>query len=189
MKSNDTNFIQRLRLGKEDALEYIVNTYLPAIKGISYKILAPFKNDGMLDECVNDVFLSVWHHRKDFNGDDSDKFKKWICAIAKFKAIDYYRKATKNLEISSDNLELAPTDSVEKVLVQMENRLELMQLINRLDPIDQQIFIRRFFLGENTADIARRLGKTKASIDNRIYRCKKKLKLHASDFPLGGSVV
>ena len=188
MKSNETNFIQRLQLGKEDALEYIVDKYLPLIKGVSYKILSPFKNEGMIDECVNDILLSVWHHRMDFEG-NSIKFKNWICAIAKFKAIDYYRRAIKNIEISSDALEFAPSDSVEKVLVQIENRSELMHLINRLEPMDQQIFIRRFFLGESAEDIAYSLGKTKASVDNRIYRCKKRLKIHAPNFLTGGNVV
>lgn len=188
MKSNETNFIRRLQSGKEDALEYIVDNYLSLIKSISYKVLSPFKNDGMIDECVNDIFLSIWHHAKDFNG-DSVKFKSWICSIAKFKAIDYYRKAAKNMEVSSDYLEQAPSNSAEIDLLRNENQTELIQLINRLDPIDQQIFIRKFFLGEPSEDIARRLGKTKASIDNRIYRCKKKLKVHAADFLTGGSVV
>ncbi|WP_277587376.1 sigma-70 family RNA polymerase sigma factor [Psychrobacillus antarcticus] len=188
MKSNETNFIQLLQSGKEDALEYIVDKYLPLIKGITYKVLSPFKNDGMVDECVNDIFLSIWHHAKDFNG-DSTKFKSWVCSIAKFKAIDYYRKSAKNMEIISENLELSPTDSAEKEFERKVSRSELMQLINRLDPIDQQIFIRRFFLGENTEEIGLKLGKTKASIDNRIYRCKKKLKVHSSKFLMGGSLV
>ncbi|MFJ7667526.1 sigma-70 family RNA polymerase sigma factor [Lysinibacillus sp. NPDC097195] len=188
MKSNATNFIKRLQSGKEDALEYIVDNYLALIKGISYKVLSPFNNAGMVDECVNDIFLSIWHHAKDFNG-DSAKFKSWICSIAKYKAIDYYRKAAKNLEVSSDCLEPAPSNSAEKDLLQNENRSELMQLIGRLEPIDQQIFIRKFFLGEHSEDIARTLGKTKASIDNRIYRCKKKLKIHATQFLMGGNVV
>ena len=188
MKSNETNFIQRLQFGKEDALEYIVNNYLSLIKGITYKVLSPFQNEGMIDECVNDIFLSVWHHAKDFDG-DSAKFKSWICSIAKFKAIDYYRKAAKNMEVAGDNLEPPTANSVEIDLLRNENRGELLQLINRLEPIDQQIFIRKFFLGEHSEDIARRLGKTKASIDNRIYRCKKKLKVHASDFLTGGSIV
>jgi len=188
MKSNATNFIKRLQSGKEDALEYIVDNYLALIKGIAYKVLSPFKNEGMVDECVNDIFLSIWHHAKDFDG-DSAKFKSWICSIAKFKAIDYYRKAAKNNEVLSDYLEPTPSNSVEKDLLQNENRSELMQLISQLEPIDQQIFIRKFFLGEHSEDIARTLGKTKASIDNRIYRCKKKLKVHASHFLTGGSVV
>jgi RNA polymerase sigma-70 factor, ECF subfamily len=188
MKSNETNFIQRLQSGNEDALEYIVDKYIPLIKGIAYKVLSPFKNEGMIDECVNDIFLSIWYHAKDFNG-DSTKFKSWICSIAKFKAIDYYRKAAKNMEIISENIDLSPSDSIEKELERKVSRSELMQLINQLDLIDQQIFIRRFFLGENTEDIARKLGKTKASIDNRIYRFKKKLKVHASKFFIGGSFV
>ena len=36
MKSNDKNFIQRLQRQKEDALEFIVDHYLPLIKGITY---------------------------------------------------------------------------------------------------------------------------------------------------------
>lgn len=188
MKSTESNFIHRLKSEKEDALEYVVDNYLPLIKGVSYKVLSPLKNDGMIDECINDIFLSIWHHAKDFNGDTTD-FKKWICIIAKFKAIDYYRKATRNMEVSSEQMELQPADSIEKSLILAENRNELMQLIHKLDPIDQQIFIMRFFLGESTEAIAKKLGKTKASVDNRIYRGKKRLNGQVKKFLLGGSYV
>ena len=43
MKSNDTNFIKRLQRQEEDALEFVVDTYLPLIKGITYKVLSPLK--------------------------------------------------------------------------------------------------------------------------------------------------
>ena len=46
MKSNEKNFIKRLQRQKEDALEFIVDTYLPLIKGITYKVLSPLENDG-----------------------------------------------------------------------------------------------------------------------------------------------
>ena len=43
MKSNEKNFIKRLKRQKEDALEFVVDTYLPLIKGITYKVLLQFK--------------------------------------------------------------------------------------------------------------------------------------------------
>ena len=119
MKSTESNFIHRLQSGKEDALEYIVDNYLPLIKGVTYKVLSPLNNGGMMDECINDIFLSIWDHSKDFNGNTTD-FKKWICVIAKFKAIDYYRKATRNMEVSSEQMELQPADSIEKRLILTE---------------------------------------------------------------------
>lgn len=129
MKSNETNFIQRLKLEKEDALEFIVDMYLPLIKGISCKVLGPIQNDGLIDECVNDVFLSIWTNAKKFSGDSTD-FKKWICAIAKFKAIDYYRKEVKNTEVSSDYLEVPNEHSAEDELIRLENRAELITIIS-----------------------------------------------------------
>ena len=38
-------------------LEFIVDTYLPLIKGITYKVLSPLENDGVIEECINDIFL------------------------------------------------------------------------------------------------------------------------------------
>ena len=73
MKSNDKNFIHRLQRQKEDALEFIVDTYLPLIKGITYKVLSPLENDGVIEECINDIFLSIWNNSKKFHG-DSDRF-------------------------------------------------------------------------------------------------------------------
>ena len=69
MKSNDQNFINRLQRQKEDALEFIVDTYLPLIKGVTYKVLSPLENDGVIEECINDIFLSIWNNSKKFQGD------------------------------------------------------------------------------------------------------------------------
>jgi RNA polymerase sigma-70 factor, ECF subfamily len=184
MKSNDTNFIQRLQRQKEDALEFIVDKYLPLIKGVTYKVLSPLKNNGAVEECINDIFLSIWHNSKKFNGDSND-FKKWICAVAKFKAIDYYRKASKKLEITSNEMDLNAEKSIEDELITLENRNELIKLINQLEPVERDIFIMRFFLGLKTDEISIKLGLTKASIDNRIYRGKKKLNKKASNLKLG----
>ena len=186
MKSNDQNFIHRLQRQKEDALEYVVDIYLPLIKGITYKVLSPLKNDGVIEECINDIFLSIWNNAKKFQGDSTD-FKKWICAIAKFKAIDYYRKASKKVEFSSNVMDVNPERSVEEELIMIEDKAELIKLINLLEPVDRDIFIMKFFLGLKTEDISKKLGLTRSAIDNRIYRGKKRLNHKVTNFNLGGS--
>jgi len=174
MTSNDSNFIHRLKRQEEDALEYIVDKYLPLIKGITYKVLAPLENKGVIEECINDIFLSIWNNSEKFHGDSID-FKKWICSIAKFKSIDYYRKVTKKVEITSIDIDLNVEKSAEDELIKQEDRTELIKLINHLDPIERDIFIMKFFLGFNNEEISLKLGLTKASVDNRIYRGKKRL--------------
>ncbi|PEE41365.1 sigma-70 family RNA polymerase sigma factor [Bacillus pseudomycoides] len=188
MKSNEKNFIKRLQRQKEDALEFIVDTYLPLIKAIVHKVLIPLKNDGLIDECINDIFLSVWDNANKFHGEPED-FKKWIAAIAKFKAIDYYRKVSKRVKVTSDDFDVNTGKSAEDELIVMEDRNELMKLIHELEPVDQKIFIMKFLLGLKTEEIGEKLSLTRAAIDNRIYRGKKKLQKNATNLSLGGSVI
>ncbi len=175
MSCNENNYIYRLKRGKEDALEYIVDKYLSLVKGVTYKVLSPLRNEYLIEECINDIFLSVWINRSKFTG-KSDEFRKWIAAISKYKAIDYYRKEIKKLEISSDIIKIEGDNLLEDEIITMENQEELMQAINLLDPMEREIFIMKFFLGYKSKDIATKFNVTKASIDNKICRSKKKIK-------------
>ena len=94
------------------------------------------------------------------------------CAIAKFKAIDYYRKSTKTVEIISDEFHISTEKSAEDELIVMEDREELLKLINQLEPLDQKVFIMKYLLGMKTEEIGDKLGLTRA-IDNRVYRGKR----------------
>ncbi|MDZ5472830.1 sigma-70 family RNA polymerase sigma factor [Bacillus sp. 31A1R] len=189
MKSNDSNFITRLQHQKEDALEFIVDQYLPVIKGIAYKVLSSLGNEGIIEECINDVFLSIWNHSGKFQGGSETEFKKWICTITKYKAIDYYRKTKKKQEYSSEYLPTTMESSAEDELILMEDQAELIKLINQLEPVDRNIFIMKYFLGLKTEEISTRLGLTHSSILNRIHRGKKKLYNKALNLNIGGSVV
>jgi len=186
MKCNETNFIRRLQRQEEDALEFIVDKYLPLIKGVTYKVLSPLNNNCVIEECINDIFLSIWNNSNKFSGDTTD-FRKWICAIAKFKSIDYYRKARKEMVLPSDYMDMNAVRSAEDELIMLEDRTELIALINQLEPMDRDIFILKYFLGLNTNEISTRLGITPSAIDNRIYRGKKKLNNNATNLMLGES--
>lgn len=175
MSVNNSNYIKRLKDKKEDALEFIVDKYLPLVKGVTYKVLASAGKQDVIEECINDILLSIWNNCDKFSGEEKD-FKKWICAIAKFKAIDYYRKLNKVVEIAVDNIAHEESSSAEDEAILNEDRAQLVNLLNTLDDIDKEIFIMKFFLGAKSEDIAKRFGVTKASIDNRIYRGKKKLR-------------
>ena len=174
MKCNETNYIQRLKNHKDDALEYIVDKYITLVKGTIYKVLYPLKNEGLIEEYINDVFLSVWNNSDKFSG-NSDDFKKWICKITKFKAIGYYRKEIKYL---NRDIKINPTSNnlLEDEIIDIENKNELMMAIDSLDKMDKEIIIMKFFLGIKSQDIAIKFDVTKSSIDNKIYRIKKKLK-------------
>lgn len=186
MKSTNLNFIKRLQRKKEDALEYVVDEYLPLVKGITYKVLSPLENEGLMEECMNDVFLAIWDHANQFEGDQTD-FRKWLCAVAKFKAIDVYRKAVKHNETAAFNLSEGSRKSAEDEWLASENKNELLKLMCDFETVDRNIFIMKFFLDMKNEEIAENLGLTKAAVDNRIYRGKKKLQQSRTKLNVGGS--
>lgn len=188
MRSNENNYINRLRKGKEDALEFIIDKYLPLVKGTVYKVLMPINKEELIEECINDVFLSVWKNRNKFIGKDED-FRKWIYKVAKFKAIDYYRKEVRVKEVPLNDSHIGQTSSCEDEFLIIEDKKEVIKLINSLDEVDRKIFTMKFFLGIKSDDIGRGLGMSRSAVDNRIYRSKKKLSEKRSQIQVGGSLI
>ena len=189
MRSTEKNFIKRLKRQKEDALEYTVDEYLPLVKGIVYKVLYPLENPGLIEECINDVFLTIWHQASKFEGDVND-FRKWLCKVTKYKAIDTYRKANKRVEVEmvAEDLEVGSKNSVENEILLTENKYELLKLMSGFEVMDRDILVMKFFLDMTSEEIATNIGLTKAAVDNRIYRGKKKLQQQRSNSTIGGAL-
>lgn len=70
MRCTEKNYIDRLKNKKEDALEFVVDKYLVIVKSTVYKVLSQLHNDGIIEECINDVFLSVWNNSNKFMGEE-----------------------------------------------------------------------------------------------------------------------
>jgi RNA polymerase sigma-70 factor (ECF subfamily) len=183
MKVNDKNFIKKLQKGREDALEWTYDKYIPLVKSIVFKVLIRFDDNGIIEECINDIFLSVWNNCDKFSGDE-DNFKNWICSVAKFKAIDYYRNLINKSEIILDCIDLETKNTLEEEILINENRKDVMNLLDELESVDKEIFIMKYFLGLKAEEIGKRLKLSKSSVDSRIYRNKKKLKEKAIEFKL-----
>ena len=144
-KSTSENYLKRLKRKKEDALEFVIDHYLGLVKGCVSKVLTPVSQQGAVDECVNDVFLAIWDHVEQFEGDE-DSFRKWVYRIAKYKAIDYYRKFSKQKEVPlEEKLDFGVAISCEQQAIMREDKETLLEFIGILGNIDQKIFVMKYF--------------------------------------------
>ncbi|MEK3764301.1 MULTISPECIES: sigma-70 family RNA polymerase sigma factor [unclassified Solibacillus] len=175
MRINERNFIKYLQAGQEKALDYVIDHYLPLIKGIVVKTLGPIHRADLTKECINDILFSIWQNASKFSGDTTD-FQKWICVISKYKAIDYYRTELKRKESPFIDMEATLADSAIKKSSRMEEYEEIQEILSSLKPADQKIFVMKYLLDLNTEEIAHQLQMTKSAVDNRLYHGKKKLK-------------
>jgi RNA polymerase sigma-70 factor, ECF subfamily len=176
MKCNDTNFIHRLKKQKQDALEYIIEQYASLVHAICYKILSNISTEA-IDECMNDVFLTVWQNANEFKGEPQD-FKKWLAMITKYKAIDRFRQLEKQRfrEQSNELLpEQADPQNIQLHVLKKEERNTLLLALSTLPDLDRDIFVMKYYLQVSHAEIAESLNLSLSAVENRLYRGKKKL--------------
>ena len=126
-----------------------------------------------IPECISDILFAVWKRIKKFDSSKSS-FKTWLVLVSRGCAIDFLRK----------NKRYGGTVSLEDVKVignesSALNRLlspDLIQMLQMLPPPDNEIFYRRFILGETVTGIADNLSLTQDAVYKRIMRGKSKLK-------------
>lgn len=176
MKINEINLVEQLKHKNTNALDYLVDNYSNLLYKVIYNVLGSYGENGLIEECLNDVLLSIWNNSNMFFG-RPEKFVHWICVIAKYKAIDYQRKLIKNKEVVDidDCVILSDLTTEDKVLAN-ENQKELFGYINKMKDLDKKIFIMRFYLGEDINEIAVKLGVSRNVVYTRLSRGKKLLK-------------
>ncbi|KMT21945.1 sigma-70 family RNA polymerase sigma factor [Clostridium cylindrosporum] len=176
MKITETNLAKQLQNRNLKALDFLVDTYSNLLYKVIYKVLGSYDEKEIIEECLNDVLLAIWDNSNMFSG-KPEKFIHWICVIAKYKAIDYQRKISKNKEVININDCVIASDftTEDKILIN-ENRKEILAYINEMNEIDRKIFLMRFYLEESINGIAVKLSVSRNVVDTRLSRGKKLLK-------------
>ena len=174
---NNDNYIEQLRAKNEHALEYVVERY----GGLLYSILRKklYLIPDMVDECFDDVLLKVWDHADDFD-ETRCEFKTWLAAIARYRAIDYLRKAKREeMNTASESLSemVIEPGADDKRLRDIEDAIdgEAEKMLAYLSPKDQEIFRRIYLEGESVDDVSKDLNLPKSQVYNHTSRGKRKL--------------
>lgn len=107
-------------------------------------------------------------------------FASWLFAIARNKAMDYFRKQSR--EISLDEVELIPADAnLLQQMIKTERTVALSKLIKAL-PEDEQELIRLRYVAElSFAEIGRLLGQKEDAVKKKLYRLLARLKIQVDE--------
>ncbi|MBA3825518.1 MAG: sigma-70 family RNA polymerase sigma factor [Ktedonobacterales bacterium] len=198
---SDAAIAAGLRRQDPTALEAIVVRYS---REIFYFIRMVLSNVGALqdvEECVNDLFVSVWQESAAFDA-TRGSFRTWLTMRAKYLALDrrrhLLRRQVATVDLASfdgdadrvDQLsersdhgerwrsqEPWAADSLDAVVERREEHARLHQALARLPELDRQLMYLRYFRLKSTEDIAAQTGLSKHAIDTRLWRVRKQLKV------------
>lgn len=165
-------------------LERLIEKYTSSVYSLIFRIIGSIGSREDIEECASDVFAEAWNCILDFNS-KRGSFKTWILIKTKYKALEYRRRlirlSTKQyLPSENEIIECANSridkTSVEEEVLKREKLKHIVDTVNELNELDRKIFNRRYFLYEDIESIANRYSLTRQAVDNRLLRCRKKLK-------------
>jgi RNA polymerase sigma-70 factor (ECF subfamily) len=161
----------------DKGLDRLMNQYSGCVFAIVRGKLMQCGSLEDIEECVSDVFIDFYQSitKVDLT---KGSIKAYLSVIAKRKAIDRYRSLTRQPAlILNDNTDAADSlNDVEDSFTATQERDEMIIGIKSLGKTDATIFIRRYYLGQSTREIAKAMLMKENTVDKHISRGLKKLK-------------
>ena len=166
---------------QDEYVEYVLNEYGSLLKGVLIRNL--YDKADCWEECFNDVLLAVWNNWERFSNIKEDSRAGWLCAIAKYKAIDLLRRESRCNEKVVSIHDAWIASEVERQYCHEQgfepvdnSSEELDKLLACLKPEDKDLFYRRYIKEESVDEITKETGLSQDNVYQRLSRGKRKLK-------------
>lgn len=171
----EERLIWGLKRRDEKTLQTFIDHYAGLMKYVIGQILSQFPY--LQEEVLDDAVLMVWQHIDDFDA-RYGSFKNWCASVAKYRAINAYKKEHKHLydtAMTSEHEDIIASNSEEASLEAVET------LLATLPPQDQRIFRQIFLMGDSYESVAAQEQLSMGALYNRISRGRKCLKQRKDD--------
>ena len=139
------------------------------------KCISLLKNEALAQDATQDIFLKIFLNLAKFGG--KSKFSTWIYSITYNYCIDLIRKAKKEKNIFSEDIEKAP-DLAEEVPDSALLEIEVKKLKIILDKIpvgDKAVLLMKYQDDMSIKEISDTLDKSESAIKMKIKRAKHKV--------------
>lgn len=162
---SDDILVQEIKSGSEAAFERIFDRYKTALYAICYRYT---RNEADSRELVQDIFIKIYRHIKDFNG--RSKFFTWLYRIAVNTCLSFQRKQHR----------MPPPVPESAVTVPMEERIIMKkaidEAIDHLPKRQRMVFALRHYEGFSFSEIASIMGITSGAAKANHYHAIRRLR-------------
>ncbi|MCQ3979004.1 MAG: hypothetical protein DPW09_36745 [Anaerolineae bacterium] len=128
------------------------------------------------EDLTADTFERAWRARRRYRPDQA-AFTTWLFAIARNAVTDWQRRRARRPLLSLHPQQPSQTPSPE---AQFEEN-ELRQLVQMLEPDEQELIALKFGAGMTNRHIAGVMNKSETAVGSAIYRIMQKLRAHWTD--------
>lgn len=180
----DTELISAVRDDPSVGMKLLIDEYSAVVFGAVNSRLSGVCSYDEIEACVSAVFTDFYFNLRKFDSRRCS-VKTYLCAIARNKAIEQYRSATRHgmRERQDDDLLLELPDSfdMQDLAERRISERRLLKAVESLGNPDSRIIIRRYFYSQPSGQIAREMGMTDAAVRKRISRSLARLRKMLED--------
>ncbi len=177
---SDGEIVVLLEARNEHALELIDRQYGSQLKGIIRGIV---KDEGVTDECLNDVYLRIWNAIPPAKPADLGSYLRTAAhniAIDRYDTLHRKSDIPKTALVAIDSDQGVDPEAPERVDETVEQMAEseriralLIEYTKTLPLADRKICIARFYYNAKHREIAARLGIPLGTVKSALHRIKK----------------
>jgi RNA polymerase sigma factor (sigma-70 family) len=167
---DEQEIIELLRSRDERGVQEMLRHFGPLMRYVIAPILADTRDR---EECLSECAMKVWDKIGSFDS-ARGSWRAWLTAIARNAALNRARGLRTDGELSEASASTSP--SPEEELVRRERSAALKDAVARLSGAERNIFYRKYYYMQPTAQIAAELGMTERAVEGKLYRIRKRLR-------------
>ena len=169
----DVQLVQALQARQNGAMEQFQTAYTPLLRYIIAPILADERDR---EECLSDVLLRVWDSISTFDPKRA-ALTTWLTHLARNAALNRRRSNERRRDSGSLEETVPDTaDGPEQALLKAETAQAMWAAVERLGRKDRELFLRKYYYYQPTAQIAAESGLTVRAVEGKLYRIRKHLR-------------
>lgn len=177
--NQDLYFFSRLKLGDEDAFDYLFHFYYPGLIVYANKFLS---DNHLAQEIVQGVFLKLWQDRRYIEINSS--VKSYVFKSVRNKCLDILKHRKIKDEYTRKTLiEQEPfIENTWDTYVESELYVILIREIEKLPPECQKIFRYSRIRNLTNREISEKLGLSIKTVENQISKALKVLRVALKEY-------
>ena len=168
----DTRLVYALQNRQNGAMEQFQTAYTPLLRYIIAPILSDERDR---EECLSDVLLRVWDSIGTFDPGRA-ALTTWLTHLARNAALNRRRGSERRREGGTLDEAMPDTaDGPEQSLLKAKAAQALWAAVERLGRRERELFLRKYYYYQPTAQIAAESGLTVRAAEGKLYRIRKHL--------------
>ena len=169
----DNELISQLKDNSENVIYIIADGFSGYVMTVIRNFAGGALSPQDMEELCSDVFFKLWQHRE--NLDESFGLKPYLSVCAKNAVKNRLRSLKAPCE-DIDDFDIPSELSVERTAELHEMMEHLRNALRELSDSEREVFLRYFFYGEKTAQIAAAMGLNESTARSKLSRTREKLK-------------